>query len=60
MQKMKANVTANSVHPGIVKTRITRDRDGLITGDDHDMFISALRFVFSVLEASLQLNIRKN
>lgn len=28
---MKANVTANSIHPGIVRTRITRDRDGLLT-----------------------------
>ncbi|KAH9317207.1 hypothetical protein KI387_018976, partial [Taxus chinensis] len=31
LKEMKANVTANSVHPGIVRTRITRDRDGLIT-----------------------------
>ncbi|KAH0859875.1 hypothetical protein HID58_088136 [Brassica napus] len=29
--KMDANVTANCVHPGIVRTRLTRDRDGLIT-----------------------------
>jgi len=28
---MDANVTANCVHPGIVRTRLTRDRDGLIT-----------------------------
>lgn len=31
LEKLKANVTANSVHPGIVKTRLTRDREGLIT-----------------------------
>ncbi|GLJ55873.1 hypothetical protein SUGI_1199710 [Cryptomeria japonica] len=31
LKEMKANVTANSVHPGIVRTRITRDREGLIT-----------------------------
>lgn len=31
LEKMKANVTANSVHPGIVKTRLSRDRDGLIS-----------------------------
>lgn len=31
LEKMKANVTANSIHPGIVRTRITRDRDGLLT-----------------------------
>ena len=30
---MKANVTANCVHPGIVRTRLTRDREGLITGN---------------------------
>ena len=44
---MRANVTANSVHLGIIKTRLTRDHEGLITGDDYDMFISALIFVFS-------------
>uniref|UniRef100_A0A7N0VL45 Short-chain dehydrogenase TIC 32, chloroplastic-like n=2 Tax=Kalanchoe fedtschenkoi TaxID=63787 RepID=A0A7N0VL45_KALFE len=31
LQEMKANVTANCVHPGIVRTRLTRDREGLIT-----------------------------
>ncbi|CAF2039386.1 BnaA09g12120D [Brassica napus] len=31
LHKMDANVTANCVHPGIVRTRLTRDRDGLIT-----------------------------
>lgn len=31
LKEMKANVTANSVHPGIVKTGITREQDGLIT-----------------------------
>ncbi|KAJ0265638.1 hypothetical protein HA466_0018880 [Hirschfeldia incana] len=31
LQKMDANVTANCVHPGIVRTRLTRDREGLIT-----------------------------
>ncbi|CAN6813551.1 unnamed protein product [Brassica oleracea var. botrytis] len=29
--KMDANVTENCVHPGIVRTRLTRDRDDLIT-----------------------------
>ncbi|KAL2902855.1 Short-chain dehydrogenase TIC 32 chloroplastic [Bienertia sinuspersici] len=29
--QMKANVTVNCVHPGIVRTRLTRDREGLIT-----------------------------
>ena len=32
LQEMEANVTANCVHPGIVRTRLTRDREGLITG----------------------------
>ncbi|KAG2264173.1 hypothetical protein Bca52824_071252 [Brassica carinata] len=31
LRKMDANVTANCVHPGIVRTCLTRDRDGLIT-----------------------------
>ncbi|KAI3469105.1 hypothetical protein Pfo_025768 [Paulownia fortunei] len=30
-KEMKANVTVNCVHPGIVRTRLTRDREGLIT-----------------------------
>ncbi|GER44858.1 NAD(P)-binding Rossmann-fold superfamily protein [Striga asiatica] len=28
---MGANVTVNCVHPGIVRTKLTRDREGLIT-----------------------------
>ncbi|PON73590.1 NAD(P)-binding domain containing protein [Parasponia andersonii] len=28
---MEANVTVNCVHPGIVRTRLTREREGLIT-----------------------------
>ena len=47
MQKMTANVTANFVHLGIINTILARDREGLITGDDYDMFIFALIFVFS-------------
>jgi NAD(P)-dependent dehydrogenase (short-subunit alcohol dehydrogenase family) len=31
LHKMDANVTANCVHPGIVKTRLTRDREGVVT-----------------------------
>ncbi|CAM9002783.1 unnamed protein product [Rhodiola kirilowii] len=30
LQEMKANVTANCVHPGIVRTRLTRDREDLV------------------------------
>ncbi|KAG5539476.1 hypothetical protein RHGRI_019877 [Rhododendron griersonianum] len=29
--EMEANVTVNCVHPGIVRTRLTRDREGFIT-----------------------------
>lgn len=29
---MEANVTVNCVHPGIVRTRLTREREGLVTG----------------------------
>ncbi|WOL10037.1 short-chain dehydrogenase TIC 32, chloroplastic [Canna indica] len=32
LKQMDANVTANCVHPGIVRTRLTRDREGLVTG----------------------------
>ncbi|XP_010252832.1 PREDICTED: short-chain dehydrogenase TIC 32, chloroplastic-like [Nelumbo nucifera] len=31
LKKMEANVTVNCVHPGIVRTRLTRDREGLVT-----------------------------
>ncbi|KAH7287593.1 hypothetical protein KP509_32G064100 [Ceratopteris richardii] len=31
LKEMGASVTANSVHPGIVKTNITRDRGGFVT-----------------------------
>ncbi|XP_062209076.1 short-chain dehydrogenase TIC 32 B, chloroplastic-like [Phragmites australis] len=31
LQEMGANVTVNCVHPGIVRTRLNRDREGLLT-----------------------------
>ncbi|XP_047328235.1 short-chain dehydrogenase TIC 32 B, chloroplastic-like [Impatiens glandulifera] len=31
LKEMKANVTANCVHPGVVKTRLNREREGSIT-----------------------------
>ncbi|XP_038875366.1 short-chain dehydrogenase TIC 32 A, chloroplastic-like isoform X2 [Benincasa hispida] len=31
LKQMGANVTVNCVHPGIVRTRLTRDREGFIT-----------------------------
>lgn len=35
-QEMGANVTVNCVHPGIVRTRLNRDRDGVLTGEKTD------------------------
>lgn len=32
LKEVGANVTANSLHPGVVKTNITRDRGGFLTG----------------------------
>ncbi|KAF5734968.1 short-chain dehydrogenase TIC 32 chloroplastic-like [Tripterygium wilfordii] len=31
LEEMEANVTVNCVHPGIVRTRLTREREGLVT-----------------------------
>ncbi|KAJ8768394.1 hypothetical protein K2173_021547 [Erythroxylum novogranatense] len=31
LKHMEANVTVNCVHPGIVRTRLTREREGLVT-----------------------------
>ncbi|CAN1254602.1 Short-chain dehydrogenase TIC 32 A, chloroplastic [Linum perenne] len=31
LKEMDANVTVNSVHPGIVRTRLTREREGFMT-----------------------------
>lgn len=31
LKEMEANVTVNCVHPGIVRTRLTRDREGFLT-----------------------------
>ncbi|KAI3950282.1 hypothetical protein MKX01_016930 [Papaver californicum] len=31
LKKMEANVSVNCVHPGIVRTRLTRDREGIVT-----------------------------
>ena len=32
LQEMGADVSVNCVHPGIVRTRLNRDREGLLTG----------------------------
>ncbi|KAF5200285.1 short-chain dehydrogenase TIC 32, chloroplastic-like [Thalictrum thalictroides] len=31
LKKMEANVTVNCVHPGVVRTRLTREREGFLT-----------------------------
>ncbi|CAN8230784.1 unnamed protein product [Cochlearia groenlandica] len=31
LKKIGANVTVNCVHPGVVRTRLTRDREGILT-----------------------------
>ncbi|MED6145896.1 hypothetical protein PIB30_029380 [Stylosanthes scabra] len=38
LQEMGANVTVNCVHPGIVRTRLTREREGFLT--DMGFFLS--------------------
>nr|XP_034590552.1 short-chain dehydrogenase TIC 32 B, chloroplastic-like isoform X2 [Setaria viridis] len=45
LREMNANVTANCVHPGIVRTRLIRDRDGLVTNG----FVFVLNCRYSVL-----------
>ncbi|XP_073225662.1 short-chain dehydrogenase TIC 32 B, chloroplastic-like isoform X2 [Cicer arietinum] len=32
LKQMDANVTVNCVHPGVVRTRLTREREGFLTG----------------------------
>ncbi|XP_057994502.1 short-chain dehydrogenase TIC 32 B, chloroplastic isoform X2 [Hevea brasiliensis] len=32
LKQMQADVTVNCIHPGIVRTRLTREREGLVTG----------------------------
>lgn len=49
MQQMEANVTVNCVHPGIVRTRLTREREGFITGDTSSTFyvdITPILFIY--------------
>lgn len=31
LKQMEANVTVNCVHPGVVRTRLTREREGIVT-----------------------------
>lgn len=46
LREMNANVTANCVHPGIVRTRLIRDRDGLVTSTSSSSLIPSLPFSF--------------
>ncbi|XP_031476657.1 short-chain dehydrogenase TIC 32 B, chloroplastic-like isoform X2 [Nymphaea colorata] len=49
LKKLNANVTANSVHPGIVRTRLTREREGFIT----DLaFFSASKLLKTIPQAA--------
>ncbi|XAR55176.1 Very-long-chain 3-oxoacyl-CoA reductase [Bertholletia excelsa] len=49
LQEMEANVTVNCVHPGVVRTRLTRDREGLLT----DLaFFLAYKFVKTIPQAA--------
>ncbi|GLJ55874.1 hypothetical protein SUGI_1199720 [Cryptomeria japonica] len=49
LKEMKANVTANSVHPGIGRTRITRDCEGRITDL---VFFLVSKFLKSIPQAA--------
>jgi NAD(P)-dependent dehydrogenase (short-subunit alcohol dehydrogenase family) len=49
---MNANVTANCVHPGIVRTRLIRDRDGLITSASPLLIPSPASLHFSITRDS--------
>ncbi|CAK9165175.1 unnamed protein product [Ilex paraguariensis] len=44
LKQMEANVTVNCVHPGIVKTRLTRDREGLVTGHHNNLLKLSLYY----------------
>ncbi|XP_008799560.1 short-chain dehydrogenase TIC 32 B, chloroplastic-like isoform X3 [Phoenix dactylifera] len=37
LKDMDANVTVNCVHPGVVRTGLTRDREGFVTGGGDDV-----------------------
>ncbi|KAF5935289.1 hypothetical protein HYC85_026418 [Camellia sinensis] len=49
LKEMEANVTVNCVHPGIVRTRLTRDREGLITDL---VFFLASKFLKTIPQAA--------
>ncbi|KAF0902373.1 hypothetical protein E2562_016216 [Oryza meyeriana var. granulata] len=49
LKEMKANVTANCVHPGIVRTRLIRERDGLVT---NTVFFLASKLLKTIPQAA--------
>uniref|UniRef100_A0ACD5Y0E4 Uncharacterized protein n=1 Tax=Avena sativa TaxID=4498 RepID=A0ACD5Y0E4_AVESA len=49
LREMAANVTANCVHPGIVRTRLIRDRAGLVT---NTVFFLASKLLKTVPQAA--------
>jgi retinol dehydrogenase-12 len=49
LKEMGANVTANCVHPGIVRTRLIRDRAGLVT---NTVFFLASKLLKTVPQAA--------
>ncbi|CAL5430066.1 unnamed protein product [Camellia sinensis] len=49
LKEMEANVTVNCVHPGIVRTRLTRDREGPITDL---IFFLASKFLKTIPQAA--------
>ncbi|XP_028115436.1 short-chain dehydrogenase TIC 32, chloroplastic-like isoform X1 [Camellia sinensis] len=52
LKEMEANVTVNCVHPGIVRTRLTRDREGLITEYADLVFFLASKFLKTIPQAA--------
>ncbi|KAG9455480.1 hypothetical protein H6P81_008384 [Aristolochia fimbriata] len=49
LRRMKANVTINCVHPGVVRTRLTREREGFLTDL---IFFVASKLVKTIPEAA--------
>ncbi|KAG6596684.1 Short-chain dehydrogenase TIC 32 A, chloroplastic, partial [Cucurbita argyrosperma subsp. sororia] len=48
LQEMEANVTVNCVHPGVVKTKLNRDREGFVIGAATSCKVAANRSVDNV------------
>lgn len=61
LQQMDANVTVNCVHPGIVRTRLTRETEGIVTGWIHSQTDSHPNLVeFSLQNLKLYLSIHRS